>query len=94
MANDSVPNLFFQNRQNGTFTERALLSGLAVAADGREQAGMGVAAGDYDGDGRLDLVKTNFSQDYTTIYRSDGDGLFEDVSVRSGMAAIRSSSPS
>ena len=48
---------------------------------------MGVAAGDYDGDGRLDLVKTNFSQDYTTIYRSDGDGLFEDVSVRSGMAA-------
>jgi hypothetical protein len=87
VANDSVPNLFFRNRRNGTFSEEGVLSGLAVAADGREQAGMGVAAGDYDGDGRLDLVKTNFSQDYTTIYRNEGDGLFLDVSVRSGMAA-------
>ena len=87
VANDSVPNLFFRNKRDGTFAEEALLSGLAVTADGREQAGMGIDAGDYDGDGRLDLVKTNFAQDYTTIYRNDGGGLFSDRSFRSGMAA-------
>jgi hypothetical protein len=87
VANDSVPNLFFRNRRDGTFSEEGVLSGLAVASDGREQAGMGVAAGDYDGDGRFDLVKTNFSQDYTTVYRNEASGLFLDVSVRAGMAA-------
>jgi len=87
VANDSVANLFFRNKRDGTFEEQALASGLAVNADGREQAGMGVDAGDYDGDGRLDLVKTNFSQDYTSLYRNDGEGLFTDVSFRSGLAA-------
>jgi hypothetical protein len=87
VANDSVANLFFRNQGDGTFKEQALQSGLAVTADGREQAGMGVDAGDYDGDGRLDLVKTNFSQDYTSLYHNDGDGLFTDVSFRSGLAA-------
>ena len=87
VANDSTPNLFFRNQRNGTFVEQALLSGLAVTADGREQSGMGVDAGDYDGDGRLDIVKTNFSQDYTSLYHNDGDGLFTDVSFRSGLAA-------
>ena len=87
VANDSTPNLFFQNRRDGTFSERALQSGLAVSADGREQAGMGVDVGDYDGDGRLDLVKTNFAQDYTSLYRNEGDGLFVDASFRSGLAA-------
>jgi predicted nucleotidyltransferase len=87
VANDSVPNLFFRNRRNGTFSEEGVISGLAVAANGREQAGMGLAAGDIDGDGRLDLVKTNFAQEYTTVYRNDGDGLFQDVSDRAGMMA-------
>src|SRR5688500_16659385 len=87
VANDSTPNLFFQNRRDGTFSERALQSGLAVSADGREQAGMGVDVGDYDGDGRLDLVKTNFAQDYTSLYRNEGEGLFVDASYRSGLAA-------
>jgi hypothetical protein len=87
VANDSTPNLFFQNRRDGTFSERALQSGLAVSADGREQAGMGVDVGDYDGDGRLDLVKTNFAQDYTSLYRNEGNGLFVDASFRSGLAA-------
>ncbi len=87
VANDSVANLFFRNKRDGTFDEQALESGLAVTADGREQAGMGVDAGDYDGDGRLDLVKTNFSQDYTSLYRNEGDSLFTDVSFRSGLAA-------
>ena len=87
VANDSRPNLFFRNRHDGTFSEQGLESGLAVTADAREQASMGVDVGDYDGDGRLDLVKTNFSQDYTTLYHNDGDGLFSDVSFRSGLAA-------
>jgi enediyne biosynthesis protein E4 len=87
VANDSTVNLFFQNRRDGTFTERALEAGLAVSADGREQAGMGVDAGDYDGDGRLDIVTTNFAQDYTTLYRNQGNGVFVDNSFRSGLAA-------
>jgi hypothetical protein len=87
VANDSTPNLFFRNKRDGTFAEEALQSGVAVTPDGREQAGMGVDAGDYDGDGRLDIVKTNFSQDYTTLYRNEGDGLFTDVSFRTGLAA-------
>ena len=87
VANDSTPNLFFLNQRNGTFSERALQSGLAVSADGREQAGMGVDVGDYDGDGRLDVIKTNFAQDYTSLYRNEGNGLFLDVSYRTGLAA-------
>jgi hypothetical protein len=87
VANDSTPNLFFHNRGDGTFAEEALQSGVAVSGDGREQAGMGVDAGDYDGDGRLDLVKTNFAQDYTSLYRNEGQGLFVDASFRSGLAA-------
>jgi hypothetical protein len=85
VASDSVPSLFFRNRRNGTFSEEALLAGIAVSGDGREQAGMGIDAADYDGDGRLDLIKTHFSQDHTTLYRNLGGALFADVSVRSGM---------
>ena len=87
VANDSTPNLFFRNQRNGRFTEEALAAGLAVTADGREQAGMGVDVGDVDGDGRLDLVKTNFSQDYTSLFRNEGGGLFVDESFRSGLAS-------
>jgi hypothetical protein len=87
VANDSVPNLLFRNQGNGRFVEQGLQAGVAVSGDGREQAGMGVDAGDYDGDGRLDLVVTNFAQDYTTLYRNEGKGFFADVSFRSGLAA-------
>ena len=87
VANDSVPNLFFRNLGNGTFAEQGVLSGLAVSGNGREQAGMGVDAGDLDGDGRIDVVKTNFAQDYTTIFNNDGHGLFRDVSSRTGVLA-------
>jgi enediyne biosynthesis protein E4 len=87
VANDSTPNLFFRNQRNGRFKEEALAAGLAVSADGREQAGMGVDVGDLDGDGLFDLVKTNFSQDYTSLYLNDGGGLFVDASFRSGLAA-------
>jgi enediyne biosynthesis protein E4 len=85
VASDSVPSLFFHNRHDGTFSEEALRSGIAVGGDGGEQAGMGVDAGDFDGDGRLDLIKTHFAQDHTTLYRNLGGGLFDDVSARAGM---------
>jgi predicted nucleotidyltransferase len=87
VANDSLPNLFFRNRRDGTFVEEGLLAGVAVSSDGREQAGMGVDAGDYDGDGRHDLVVSNFAQAYTTLYHNEGGGTFADVSFQTGMAA-------
>jgi len=86
VANDSGPNLLFVNRKDGTFSEEALLAGAAVSADGREQAGMGVDAGDYDNDGWLDLYVTNFSHDYNTLYRNLRDGSFADVSAATGHA--------
>jgi hypothetical protein len=87
VANDSVPNLFFRNRGDGTFDEQGVLSGLAVAGNGREQAAMGVSVGDIDDDGRLDLVQTNFAQDYTTVYTNEGGGLFRDGSRAAGTLA-------
>ena len=87
VANDSVPNLFFRNRRNGTFEEQAVVSGLAVGGNGREQAAMGLAVGDLDDDGRLDLVQTNFAQDYTTVYSNEGGGFFRDDSRRAGTLA-------
>ena len=87
VANDSVPNLFFRNRGNGTFEEQGVISGLAVAGNGREQAAMGATVGDLDDDGRLDLVQTNFAQDYTTVYNNEGGGLFRDGSRRAGTLA-------
>ena len=85
VANDSTANFLFQNSGNGTFAEVALLSGVALSGDGKEQAGMGVDFGDYDDDGLEDLVVTNFSDDYTTLYRNEGGGVFRDVSYRSGI---------
>jgi hypothetical protein len=86
VANDSRPSLLFHNERNGTFTERGLMAGAALTADGRAQAGMGVAAADYDRDGWLDIAKTNFDDDTTSLYRNLGDGTFEDVSAQAGLA--------
>jgi enediyne biosynthesis protein E4 len=86
IACDSTPSLFFHNKHDGTFEERGLVNGLAVNEDGREQAGMGATAADYDGDGRLDIFKTNFSNDTNTLYRNLGDGNFADVTSRAGLA--------
>jgi enediyne biosynthesis protein E4 len=79
LACDSTPNILFHNEGNGAFTDLGLLSGTAVNEDGQEQAGMGVAAGDYDRDGWLDLVKTNFADDTPTLYRNLGNNLFTDA---------------
>jgi hypothetical protein len=83
---DSTPSLFFHNKRNGTFEEIGLSSGLAFNEDGREQAGMGATAADYDGDGYLDIFKTNFSNDTNTLYRNLGDGIFADVTSKAGLA--------
>ena len=83
---DSTPSLFFHNKHDGTFEETGLESGLAVNEDGREQAGMGATAADYDGDGRLDIFKTNFSSDTNTLYRNLGNGSFEDATSAAGLA--------
>ena len=79
VACDSSRSLLFRNQRNGAFREVGLAAGVAVNEDGREQAGMGVGAGDYDGDGWLDIVKTNFADDTSTLYRNLRDGTFEDA---------------
>ena len=85
IANDSVQNTLFVNRGDGTFVEEAIVSGLAYNEQGTEQAGMGIAAGDYDRNGRIDLAVTNFSHEHDTLYRNDGNLLFTDVSFPAGL---------
>ena len=85
VACDTSPSLLLRNNRNGTFTERGLESGVALNEDGREQAGMGVAIGDFDTDGSLDIFKTHFSADTNVLYRNNGKGIFRDVTARSGL---------
>ena len=82
VANDDTPNYLFYNKGDGTFAEIAILTGCAYSADGVAQAGMGIDAGDYNGDGFLDLFVTNFSYETNTLYRNNGDGTFTDVSYK------------
>ena len=82
VANDDTPNYLFYNKGDGTFAEIAILTGCAYSADGIAQAGMGVDAGDYNGDGFLDIFVTNFSYETNTLYRNNGDGTFTDVSYK------------
>jgi hypothetical protein len=85
VANDSNASLLFHNNGNGTFNEVGLQAGVALNADGRAQAGMGVGAGDYNRDGWLDIVKTNFDDDTTSLYRNLGGGTFDDATVAGGL---------
>ena len=85
VAGDSSPSLLYRNNGDGTFSEEALERGCAVSEDGAEQAGMGVAVGDYDCSGSLDLFKTHFSDDTHVLYRNDGEGYFDDMTLRSGI---------
>jgi hypothetical protein len=87
VANDSTPNYLYRNNGNGTFTDVALEAGVAFSEDGREQASMGVEFEDLDNDGLLDLFVTNFSEDYNTLYRNQGGGVFQDVSHQAGLVA-------
>ncbi len=88
VANDSTPSYLYINRKDGTFEETGLLAGVAVSADGMEQAGMGIDFGDYDNDGWLDIIKTNFSFDYNDLYHNERDGHFSDVSKSAGIARV------
>jgi enediyne biosynthesis protein E4 len=85
VACDSTPSWFFRNQHDGTFREEALERGIALSEDGMEQAGMGVGVGDFDLDGNLDLFKTNFADDTNVLYRNDGKGNFDDVTIRTGL---------
>ena len=85
VACDSTPSWLFRNQHDGTFREEALERGIALSEDGMEQAGMGVAVGDLDLDGNLDVFKTNFSDDTNVLYRNDGKGNFDDVTIRAGL---------
>ena len=85
VAVDSEPSILFRNNHDGTFSDIAVLAGCAYADDGREQAGMGVAIGDYDCDGRMDIFKTNFSEDSSNLYHNNADGTFTDVTYEAGM---------
>ncbi|MCI0627093.1 MAG: CRTAC1 family protein [Acidobacteria bacterium] len=86
VACDSTPSLLFHNQRDGTFEEVGVFSGAAVSQDGREQAGMGAAAGDFDGDGWLDIFKTNFSDDVPNLYRNAGNLSFSDITISAGLA--------
>jgi hypothetical protein len=85
VAADATPSCLFRNNRDGTFTEVAVTAGCAYSEDGKPQAGMGVTAGDYDCDGRLDIFKTNFSHQLPNLYRNIGDASFTDLSERAGM---------
>jgi enediyne biosynthesis protein E4 len=86
VANDLTPNFLFLNRGDGTFVDESLLSGAAYSDTGKAEAGMGVDAADVDGDGRLDLVVTNFELETNGLYLNQGSGLFLDGRYASGLA--------
>lgn len=81
IASDSTPSLLFMNQHDGTFREEGIERGVSLSEDGMEQAGMGVAVGDYNLDGRLDIFKTHFSDDTDVLYRNDGSGMFTDTTL-------------
>jgi hypothetical protein len=85
VANDSAAATLYHNNTNGRFTDIGLEAGCAFSIDGKPQAGMGVSAGDYDRDGWLDIFKTNFSGDTSTLYRNTGKATFDDVTFPAGV---------
>jgi enediyne biosynthesis protein E4 len=85
VANDSNPSALYLNNKDGTFKDVGVAAGCAYSQDGKPQAGMGVAAGDYDRNGTIDLFKTNFAGDTSTLYANDGKGLCEDRTFSAGI---------
>ena len=85
VANDSTAATYYLNQKDGTFKDEAIEAGIAYSPDGKPQAGMGVAVGDFNRDGLLDIVKTNFAGDTDSLYQNLGDGSFEDHTYLSGL---------
>lgn len=88
VVNDSTPKQLYINKGDGTFEEVGYPSGVALNENGREQAGMGLAIGDYDNDGRVDFHITNFSDDSNVLYHNDGDGNFTEVTFQAGLGEV------
>lgn len=88
VVNDSTPKQLYINKGDGTFEEVGYPSGIALNENGREQAGMGLAVGDYDNDGRVDFYITNFSDDTNTLYHNDGEANFTDVTFQAGHGEV------
>ena len=86
VADDSTPNYVYLNKGDGTFEDASYASGYALNENGRETASMGIALGDYQNNGRIDLFNTTFSDDYDVLYHNDGDANFTDVSYEAGVA--------
>jgi enediyne biosynthesis protein E4 len=88
VANDSEPNYLYINKGDGTFDDQSYVSGFALNKDGREIASMGLAVGDFLNNGLLDLLVTDFSDDFKALYRNDGDASFTDVADEGGISQI------
>jgi hypothetical protein len=89
VACDSAPSLLYRNNHDRTFREIAVPAGCAFDENGVALSGMGVGVGDFDADGWLDIVRTNFSEQVTTLYRNDGNGAFDDSSIKAGLGINR-----
>lgn len=85
VACDQTPSLLYQNRKDGTFLERGVEAGVAFDGNGRTQAGMGVAVGDVNGDGWLDIAKTNFSGELPNLYLNEDGAFFHDAAPAAGL---------
>jgi hypothetical protein len=85
VACDSTASILYHNNRDGTFTDVAIIAGAAFNEDGHAQAGMGSTVADFNGDGKLDIFKTNFSDDTATLYRNNGNGTFDDVTYPAGL---------
>jgi hypothetical protein len=85
VANDSNPSALYRNRHDGTFEDVGVKAACAYSQDGKPQAGMGVAVGDFDRNGTMDILKTNFAGDTSTLYANLGDGFCEDRTFDGGL---------
>jgi hypothetical protein len=88
VGNDSTPNYLYLNKGDGTFEDVSYASGYALNEAGRETASMGIAVGDYENNGKLDVFNTTFSDDYKPLYHNEGDANFTDISYHVGLGEI------